>query len=549
MQYIVIVECVSSGILYIDEIISRGYRPLVVNTLIGMEDVIEYREIIGKRYADRVEYIDEKEDYDAFLKELERYDIVGVFPGSEYGVPLADRLNKSLGLRGNDPETTRLRFNKAGMYEALGRAGIRRIESAYVTCEDDIRRFWEENDLNMCVLKYTENAGTMGLKICSSVEDAVEHLKVMKAAPSAYGVIGADVLIQEYIGGTEYIVDTLSCDGEHMLTDVWVYSKVRSDDGTLAYDSIKLVKDLEPGHNEMIMYTYSVLNAVGMRWGICHTEIKIDEKGPVLIETNARPLGLAMTQAYLDEALGYHLTDMALETYLNPQAFKKLKHRPYSPLKYAMMKLMIVPNDFKGSFAPMFVISNMISSMREVLYFGAEGISTYHRTVDIDTSPMTIKMINSDYGALIKDYETLRLIESNYFHLFYTLGEKVGGCEPETDINEIIKFLDPGRRYLVVRDGRMEMAQYGKIGEIQGWQVFDGAIFAQCGECTTEERYRAMFKAMYSVRSGGYCIVVPESYRNLKSGSVVTEFIMNLAGAQVMAPSDDSVGVIYGVKK
>ena len=29
----------------------------------------------------------------------------------------------------------------------------------------------------------------------------------------------------------------------------------------------------------------------------------MDKKGPVLIETNARPIGLAMTQAYLDEAL------------------------------------------------------------------------------------------------------------------------------------------------------------------------------------------------------------------------------------------------------
>ena len=32
-----------------------------------------------------------------------------------------------------------------------------------------------------------------------------------------------------------------------------------------------------------------------MRWGLCHKEIKIDKKGPVLIEVNARPIGLAMS--------------------------------------------------------------------------------------------------------------------------------------------------------------------------------------------------------------------------------------------------------------
>ena len=58
-----------------------------------------------------------------------------------------------------------------------------------------------------------------------------------------------------------------------------------------------------------------------------------------------------------------------------------------------------------------------------------------------------------------------------------------------------------------------------------------------------------MFKAMHDVRDGGFCMIVPEAYRNLKSGSVVAEFIMNIAGVQVMAPTFDSVGIIVGVKK
>ncbi len=36
-----------------------------------------------------------------------------------------------------------------------------------------------------------------------------------------------EVLIQEYIDGTEYVVNTVSCNGKHMVTDIWVYSKVR----------------------------------------------------------------------------------------------------------------------------------------------------------------------------------------------------------------------------------------------------------------------------------------------------------------------------------
>ena len=549
MQYMAIVECISSGMLYIDEIISRGYKPLVVNAYNVGEGQREYRELIAKRYADRVEYIDEGEDFDEFISRLKKYDIVAAFPGTEAGVRLADRIVKALGLRGNDEATTHLRCNKAGMYEALGRAGIRRIESAFVKSEDDIEEFWKKYELEICVLKFAESAATVGLKICSSLQDAKDHYKYMKTIQTDFGESDAPVLIQEYIGGTEYIVDTLSCDGRHMLTDVWVYSKVRSDDGTLAYDYAKLIKDLEPGHSDMIRYVYKVLDAVEMRWGLCHVEVKVDKKGPVLIETNARPVGLAMTQAYLDEALGYHLTDLAIDAYLNPASFERMMHRVYNPKKYAMMKLMIVPEDFKGSFAPTCVFGNMVRSTREVLFFGREGITMYNRTIDLETSPLTIKMINSDYGALMKDYELLRLIESNYFQLFYTLNEKVEGCKLETDIEELTRYLDPARRFLIVKDDGRYVAQFGKISKMEGWQIFDGSIYAECGETDAEKRYRSMFKAMHDVRSGGYCMIVPEAYRNLKSGSVVAEFIMNIAGVQVIAPTFDSVGIIVGVKK
>ena len=549
MQYMVIVECISSGILYVDEIISRGYKPLVVNVNMDTEEINGYRELVAKRYSDRVEYIDEGDDFDDFISRLKKYDIVAAFPGSEAGVRLADRIVDALGLRGNDVKTTYLRCNKAGMYEALGKAGIRRIESTHVKSEDDIRKFWKEYDLDTCVLKFAESAATVGLKICSSLDDALKHYRYMKTIPTDFGEKDADILMQEYIGGTEYIVDTLSCNGRHMLTDVWVYSKVRADDGTLAYDYAKLIKELEPGHSDMIRYVYKVLDAVDMKWGLCHVEVKVDKKGPVLIETNARPIGLAMTQAYLDEALGYHLTDLALDAYLNPKSFERMMHRQYNPKKYAMMKLMIVPENFKGSFAPTFVFGNMIRSTREVLFFGHEGISKYKRTVDLSTSPLTIKMINSDYGELMKDYEMLRLIESNYFQLFYTLNEKVDGCKLETDIEALIKFLDPARRFLIVKDDGKYIAQYGQIKKADGWQIFDGSIYAECGETSSEKRYRAMFKAMHDVRAGGFCMIVPEAYRNLKSGSVVAEFIMNIAGVQVIAPTFDSVGIIVGVKE
>ena len=549
MKYMGIVECASTGRLYVNDIIAQGYRPLVINVKEVTEDLLNYRRIISEEIEGKVDIIDEDPDFDKFIEKLRQYDLEYVFPGSEYGVRLADRIVAALGLRGNDEKTTYLRCTKEGMDEALGKAGIRRIKTAKIENEYDIVKFWDENCLNRIVLKFSESAATIGLKICDTKEDAIEHYRAMQNIPDFKGKVNSEVLAQEYIGGTEYIVNTISCDGKHLLTDIWVYAKIKGDDGTIAYDYAKLIKDLAPGHTDMVQYAYKVLNAVDMKWGICHSEIKIDEKGPVLIETNARPMGLGMTSAYLDEALGYHYTEMAIDLYMHPEHFERYANRLYNPPKYALMKLMIVPGDIIGTFAPTFVFSNMMRSTREVLFFGKEGVSEYHRTIDLETSPLTIKMINKDYGALMRDYELIRLIESNYFHLFYTLNEDVEGTELRTDVDTIIRYLDPIRKIVLVTDQGDFVVQYGKKTPLDRWQIFDGAIYAKCGACSMEERYRSIFRTIHDIRSGGVFIAVPESYEKMKDGSVIMDFLMNLGGVQIMAPRYGSLGVVYGVKQ
>lgn len=546
MQYIGIVECVSSGRLFIDDIISHGYKPLVINVKICTDYVKNYRRIISKELEGKVEFIEEDEDFDVLVSKIKKYDLVAVFPGAEAGVRLADKLSSALGLRGNDPATTHLRNTKKGMYDALGKAGIRRIESRVVTCDKDILDFWKEFSLERCIMKYSEGSGTVGLKMCTTPEDAVEHYGLMFNDPEKKDV---QILIQEYIGGTEFIVNTLSCDGKHMVTDIWVYNKILEEDGTIVYDYAKLVKDLEPGHSDLVQYAYKVLDAVEMRWGLCHSEFKIDRKGPVLIETNPRPMGLGMTQPYYDEVLGHHQTDLAVDTYLNPKTFERLSRKMYSPLKYALMKIMIVPENIVGSFAPTFILSNMIGSTREILFFGKDGINKYDRTVDLHTSPIAIKMVNVNYGNLMKDYEILRIVEKRYFQLYYTIGEELEPCKLTTDIQKLLDSLDRNRRFLVATDEGVFAWQYGQRSETDGNEIYDGAVFAICGGGKAVDRYRQIFRVMRTIRSGGMFMAVPESYQSMTYGCVVMDFMMNIGGIRIMLPAYEANNMVYGIKK
>ncbi len=58
-----VVECISSGRLYINDIISHGYRPLVINPKGADKHRLHYREMIMKGIGDKADFIDEDEDW------------------------------------------------------------------------------------------------------------------------------------------------------------------------------------------------------------------------------------------------------------------------------------------------------------------------------------------------------------------------------------------------------------------------------------------------------------------------------------------------------
>lgn len=192
MKFIAVVDCASTGQIYIDDIVEMGYRPLVIYDYIDCEHAPGWSsnvENVKKGIGDKAVFIQAQKEWslDDLVGHLRGYDIVCVVPGSETGVRLADRLNKALGLRGNDPDTTYMRCTKEGMYEALGKAGIRRIESSIVSSEEDVERFWNDNALAKAVLKFSESGGTVGLKICDSLEACLEHFGLMQSMYNMWG--------------------------------------------------------------------------------------------------------------------------------------------------------------------------------------------------------------------------------------------------------------------------------------------------------------------------------------------------------------------------
>ena len=105
-----------------------------------------------------------------------------------------------------------------------------------------------------------------------------------------------------------------------------------------------------------------MLDALGICYGPVHGEFMVDEKGPVLIEVNCRPMGAGLSRKFTEKLFGHHETDVALDAYLEPERFEQERKKPYRPLRKGAIKLFILPEDTRVESAPVLQIARRLKS-------------------------------------------------------------------------------------------------------------------------------------------------------------------------------------------
>eukprot|EP01065_Artemidia_motanka_P020457 TRINITY_DN2449_c0_g1_i1.p1 TRINITY_DN2449_c0_g1~~TRINITY_DN2449_c0_g1_i1.p1 ORF type:complete len:570 (+),score=148.02 TRINITY_DN2449_c0_g1_i1:84-1712(+) len=215
--------------------------------------------------------------------------VAAVVPFSDGVVPLCDQVCRVLSIAGNDPSTSALRTDKLLMQEACRDAGIRWARSVCVRqfSEDVIAAAVAECGGWPVVVKPPRAAGSEGVTVCHCVSDVSSLQHYLRRLTTEGAYIDA-LVVQEYLSGDEYVVNTVSWEGRHWVTDVWLSRK----DDRLCYDRQELVTDCSSAElGSVVEYTRSVLQAVGLTAGAAHTEVMNTPQGPTLVEVNARAQG------------------------------------------------------------------------------------------------------------------------------------------------------------------------------------------------------------------------------------------------------------------
>ena len=551
MKNIIVVECISTGTNYIEDIINRGYNPIVLELKTAdTEEGEEYKRMVYENY-ERIEHdfeiIYEKDTYEETLEMVRNLDPILIVAGNEKGVVLTTKLSSDLGLPGNPIENLDAMTLKNEMQNRLAENGLRSIRGQVVTSVEEAIEFYDSEELEEVVIKPIYSAGSASVRICLDKQEMIHAIEELFSKANYYGDENKELLVQERINGEEYIVNTVSCDGVHRVTLVWKYTKVKTKEGAIVYDTCETVNDLKMGEVEMVEYAYKVADALGIKYGPVHGEYMLDEKGPVLIEVNCRPCGANMEANYLDKISGQHETDSALNSYLKPERFnEELKNR-YQLYAYGALKMFIVPNDIMAKSTPMHYISDKLkthyaTSLQKI----HDSKHLFLKTEDLHTSCGLVYLVDEKHSKVQDDINFLRGVEKRAFSLVLSENEH----EPiekddETYINELKPLLKECEKHgigLLITDQMLEdpeilQTRFEDVENVKG--EFDfviinlNKIFAQKSD---DDIVEGSLKCLKKVKQGGLIFIPENTYIQTPSGRKGMEALIQALDLKLELP-------------
>lgn len=279
--------------------------------------------------------------FEDMVRALKERAVEHVIAGSERGVTLADRLGEALGVPGNGTRLSEARRDKARMIEQVGRHGIRvprQIESDNLY---DIMAWIDEDGHWPAVLKPRRAKGSDGVYLCSSREEVSRAFHAVHGHVDRLGFRNETVLVQEFLAGREYVVDTVSVGGRHRLAALWAYGKPMPGFNTVGLLSTKELLRPDGALADMLFaFAIRVLDALEIRHGAGHCEVIVDGDGPVLVEIGARLHGGPPAHLMCRAATGTSQLDLLVQSCLDPAGFVDGVSRRYDLGRATAMALL-----------------------------------------------------------------------------------------------------------------------------------------------------------------------------------------------------------------
>jgi len=244
----------------------------------------------------------------ALAAHRDRYGLDGVVCFSEYYVHTAAVAARALGLPGPDPDAVARARNKALTRQALAAAGVPNPQFAVVDTAADALDAAAEIGYP-CVLKPVDRSSSTNVRLIPGPDALVEHYtSITRHTRHSRGWrLAREVLVEEYLQGPEFSVETVACRGEIRVLGT-TGKGVVGQNAFAENEHIFPAPALLPWQRRYVQDTaVAAVRALGLDHGVCHTEVKLTGQGPRIVEVNARVAGFPVP-SLVKLATGFDLT-------------------------------------------------------------------------------------------------------------------------------------------------------------------------------------------------------------------------------------------------
>ncbi|HYS41984.1 MAG TPA: ATP-grasp domain-containing protein [Pseudonocardiaceae bacterium] len=341
------------------------------------------------------------------------YRPVAVVAGGEISVELADALSAWLHLPGNGVELSAARRDKYLMIETVKQAGVAGARQARIESEVDLVD-WHTSIGGRIVLKPLRGAGGQGVFFCDTPQESAVAFARITAEPNLFSTRNIGAVAQEYLRGTEYMVNTVSRDGQHRVCEIWLTSRI-SANGVLDLSEIAyLLPRRGQVQDRLADFAFDVLDAIGIAHGPAHVEIKITAAGPVLVEVGARICG-ANLPYYAKLAHGQSQLDWTATAYLDPDRFARTyRDDVLEPLACAFVALISPVDGILKQYRDLEGFRGL-ESFYDLRVFVRPG-DRIARTVDDLTYPVVVVLMHESEETVRRDAGTIRYADGVDFY-------------------------------------------------------------------------------------------------------------------------------------
>lgn len=388
---------------------TAGYDCVRVQSTVDMPGHYRSELDLGQYAANLVHTGDVRATVDA----LTAYRPQAVIAGAEQGVELADTLCEAAGLPGNGTALSYARRTKDAQIAVVAAAGLPTAGQLPVRDADQLAA-WHEELGTRVVVKPIRSARNDGVTICDTPAESVAAYHRIRSAINDFGHRNEGVVAQEYLRGTEFVVNTVSLRGRHRVTDAWSYTKIDVNGVRDRINGIISLPPSDPRWPHLRQYALAVLDALGIHYGPAHLEIILTADGPRLVEAGARLCGSDVAR-YAVMATGESQIDRTVQAYVDGAAFLADLDSAYRNDAHAAMAFLASPVEGRLRSYPLLGQVERLESYQGMTLRVAPG-RQLRRTVDDSSEPLTVGLAHRDASTLEKDFQTLCYLDGHGFY-------------------------------------------------------------------------------------------------------------------------------------